>query len=296
MAWLQLELEINQTKVEALLALLEQFDVMSVTLTAASHEPLFHTKQHTVNEPQDFWQKTRVTVLLHPDADRDIVLVCVQDCIGTDNIYQHKFAWLQDKDWVSECKAAHQPLFFSNRICISPSWCDQQDHDIPTLILDPGCAFGTGTHPTTALCIEWLATNDLANKIVIDYGCGSGILAMVAARLGAKTVYAVDIDEHAIQFAKDNISRNNLADKIVIGHVDNVSLPDTDILLANILMRPLQALSDTFSRLTKTAGHIVLSGLLRTQAEACLATYAPCFNMDKPVFSAEWIRLHGSKI
>jgi ribosomal protein L11 methyltransferase len=295
MSWLQLALETNQAKAEELSDLLEQLGAVSVSLTASSSEPLFDIEGEDEHESKKLWQKTLVVALLHPDTDLDIMLVCLRDRIGADNIYQHKIELLKDKDWVSEFKAEHQPLIFSDRVCISPSWCDQPDNTIPTVILDPGLAFGTGAHPTTSLCIEWLAMNDLADKTVIDYGCGSGILAMVAALLGAKQVYAVDIDQQALQAARDNIHKNNLSTRIIVGHVDDCELPVTDILIANILLNPLKGLVERFSDLTRLGGNIVLSGLLHVQAEECLAAYAPCFKMEAPVFNSEWARLHGIK-
>lgn len=283
MSWLQLELELEtyQAQAEELSDLLEQFGAVSVTLTAASDEPVFDAESET----KKLWDKTRLTALLHPDSDLDIILVCLRDRIGADNIFSHKIELLKDKDWVSEFKAAHQPLFFSSRVCISPSWCEPPENNIPTLILDPGLAFGTGSHPTTSLCIEWLAENDVTGKVVIDYGCGSGILAMVAALLGAKKVYAVDIDGQALKAARENINRNKLTEKIIVSHVDGLSLPVADILVANILMNPLKDLTEIFSTLVKPGGNLVLSGLLHVQAEECLAAYASCFNMDEPVFN-----------
>lgn len=293
MTWLQLELETNQAQAEELAELLEQFGAVSVSLTASSDEPLFDVVGQGDDDSKKLWHKTRVIALLHPDTDLDIMLVCLGDRVGADNIYSHKIEVLKEKDWVSEFKAEHQPLVFSDRICISPSWHERPENNLPTLILDPGLAFGTGAHPTTALCIEWLADNDITDKLVIDYGCGSGILAMVAALMGAKQVYAVDIDDQALQAARENITRNKLNDKIIVEHVDNVSLPVADVLVANILMNPLKELVERFQGLTKPGGHIILSGLLHVQADECLATYASCFNMDNPVFNSEWTRLHG---
>jgi ribosomal protein L11 methyltransferase len=289
MSWLQLELETHQAQAEELSELLELFGAVSVSLTASSDDPVFDAE----GETKKLWDKTRLIALLHPDTDLDILLVCLRDRIGADNIYSHKIELLKDKDWVSEFKAEHQPMIISNRVCISPSWCEAPENNIPTIILDPGLAFGTGSHPTTSLCIEWLAENDITDKVVIDYGCGSGILAMVAALLGAKEVYAVDIDNQALLAARENIERNKLSEKIIVDHVDIASLPTADILVANILMNPLKELVEMFSGLTNSGGHIILSGLLHIQADECLAVYASCFNMDEPVFSSEWTRLHG---
>jgi ribosomal protein L11 methyltransferase len=291
MSWLQLELETHQAQAEELSELLEQLGAVSVTLTASSDDPVFDAE----GETKKLWDKTRLIALLHPDTDLDIMLVCLRDRIGADNIFSHKMELIQDKDWVTEFKASHQPIIFSNRVCICPSWCEPPENNLPTLILDPGLAFGTGTHPTTSLCIEWLAEHDVKDKVVIDYGCGSGILAMVAALLGAKQVYAVDIDEQALQAARENCDRNNLSEKIIINHVNDVSLPVADILVANILMNPLKGLIEEFTSITKQDGDIVLSGLLHVQAEECLEAYASYFKMDEPVFNQEWTRLHGIK-
>jgi ribosomal protein L11 methyltransferase len=291
MSWLQLELETHQAQAEELSELLEQLGAVSVTLTASSDDPVFDAE----GETKKLWDKTRLIALLHPDTDLDIMLVCLRDRIGADNIFSHKMELIQDKDWVSEFKASHQPIIFSNRVCICPSWCEPPENNLPTLILDPGLAFGTGTHPTTSLCIEWLAEHDVKDKVVIDYGCGSGILAMVATLLGAKQVYAVDIDEQALQAARENCERNNLSEKIIINHVNDVSLPVADILVANILMNPLKGLIEEFTSITKQGGDIVLSGLLHVQAEECLEAYASYFKMDEPVFNQEWTRLHGIK-
>jgi len=293
MSWLQLELETNQSEAEALAELLEQFGAVSVSLTASSEEPVFDLVDDSTN--QKLWNKTRLVALLHPDSDLDIMLVCLRDRIGAENIYSHKISLLKDKDWVSEFQAEHQAIIFSERICISPSWCDAPEATLPTLILDPGLAFGTGAHPTTSLCIEWLAKHDLTDKVVIDYGCGSGILAMVAAKLGARQVYAVDIDPQAILAAKENIERNKLGVKISLGLVDELEIPVADILVANILMNPLKELVQRFSSQVKSGGDIILSGLLHVQAEECLAAYESCFKMDVAVFSSEWARLHGIK-
>ena len=289
MSWLQLELETGKPEAETLAGLLEQLGAVSVSLSAASEEPVFDNFE----QQRHYWDRTHVTALLHPDVDLDILLVCLRDRIGVDRIYGHRIAQVQDRDWVSEFKAQHQPVLFANRIWITPSWCEAPASTLPSIILDPGLAFGTGAHPTTASCIRWLAEHDLHGKVIIDYGCGSGILAMVAASLGAEKVYAVDIDAQAITAAEANIERNQLADSILCGLPDEVNLPVADVVVANILMNPLKALMSRFTELTHSGSDLVLSGLLATQAEECLASYASCFTMDPPAFEAEWARLHG---
>lgn len=289
---LQLELETSQARAEALSDLLERLGAVSVTLKPGGNESVFDTDSDA-EKPR---QRTAVVALLHPDSDLDITLACLRGRIGVDNIYRHTIELIKDRDWVGAVQAQHRPVFYADRVCICPGWCALPNTRLPVIILDPGLAFGTGAHPTTSLCIEWLAENPINNKTVVDYGCGSGILAMVAAVLGAGPVFAVDIDRQAVEVAAENIKRNNLDDKITVEHVAEASLPVADILVANILMNPLNDLAENFSTLVGSGGDIVLSGLLNPQAEACAAVYADCFTMDAPVFKSEWARLHGRRI
>ena len=290
MSWLQLELETNQVFGEELSVLLEEFGAISISLTASSDEPIFDEDA----ENNTLWDKTKLTALLNSKCDVDSLLIKLHKNLGSDAIHSHKIKFLKDKDWIHEFKSKYQPIFFLNKICISPSWCNPES-EIPTIILDPGLAFGTGTHPTTSLCIEWLCQNDLNDKIIIDYGCGSGILAMVAAKLGAKQVFAIDIDEQALNTAKDNIVNNGLHEKILISHPKNIIIPKADILVANILKNPLNKLLKEFSSLTKSGSDIILSGLLAEQVEEWLVVYKRHFNMDKPVLRESWASLHGAR-
>jgi len=290
MRWVQLELETNQAYTEELSVLLEEFGAISISLTASSDEPIFDEGV----EDNALWHKTKLTALLNPKCNIDSLLLQLNQCLGSDAVQKIKF--LKDKDWIHEFKSKYQPIFFLNKICISPSWHKLSENKIPTIILDPGLAFGTGMHPTTSLCIEWFCQNNIKNKIVIDYGCGSGILAMVAAKFGAKKVFAIDIDEQAIQTARENITKNKLDEKILVDNPKNVIIPKADILVANILQNPLKKLLKEFSSLTKSGGHIILSGLLAEQAEQCSITYEAHFNMDKPVLRENWASLHGMRL
>ncbi|MEM6998424.1 MAG: 50S ribosomal protein L11 methyltransferase [Pseudomonadota bacterium] len=292
MSWLQLELVTGKSEADTLTELLEQMGAVSVTLSANSDEPVFD--QH--GEANQLWQNTRIQALLHPDTDLDILLVCIKNRVGAEKLTQHKIKMIKDKDWVSEYKSHHQPVLFADRIWISPSWCEMPESEKPTITLDPGLAFGTGSHPTTALCIQWLAENDIKDKTVIDYGCGSGILAMAAAKLGARHVYAVDIDPQAVNAASENVSTNKLENTIRVGLVDQMELPIADVLLANILMNPLIGLIMTFSSLTHANSQLVLSGLLHTQAEECQSAYSAYFSMQTAVYKDEWARLEGCRL
>ena len=195
MSWLQLTLESDPESAEQLSKLLEQFGAVSVSLTAMIDEKIFG---QAIEKDPVLWQQTRVIALLHEDTDLDTLLVCLRNRVGEGKIGKHEISMLQDRDWVNEFKSDHGVKIFADRLCICPSWCELPGDDIPHIILDPGLAFGTGTHETTAGCLGWLAENNIKDKTVIDFGCGSGILALAAVKLGAEKVYAVDIDPQAL--------------------------------------------------------------------------------------------------
>jgi len=161
--------------------------------------------------------------------------------------------------------------------------------------LDPGLAFGTGTHPSTALCLEWLCLAPLAGKRVIDYGCGSGILALAAARLGARDVLATDIDPQALQAAAENARRNHLSKSIRVFAPDELPGDETDILVANILANPLRELAPRFGDLVRPGGLLAMAGILREQVPAVMASFTPAFAMDEVGQRENWAMLAGRR-
>jgi ribosomal protein L11 methyltransferase len=285
-------MESNRESAEQLSELLEKFNAVSVSLSALSEEVVFG---QGVNDAPVLWDRTRTTALLHEDTDLDTLLVCLRDRVGAENIPHHHIDLVQDKDWVNEYKQGQAPKIYGEKFCVCPSWCDPPDGIKQYVILDPGLAFGTGTHDTTSLCLKWLASNDISGSSVIDYGCGSGILALAALRLGANKAYAIDIDPQALQATIANAERNDLTENIIIAHPEDVQLPVADILLANILLNPLQGLAPKFAGLIRPGGNIVLSGILAVQAEECLETFQTWFNMGAPVFRQEWTILQGMR-
>jgi len=292
MSWLQLTLESDHESAEQLSELLEQFGAVSISLSAMSDEKIFG---QAIEKDPLLWQQTRVIALLHEDTDLDTLLVCLHNRAGEGKIGKHEISMLDDRDWVNEFKSAHGVKIFAESLCVCPSWCELPRNDLPHIILDPGLAFGTGNHETTAACLEWLAENNIRGKTVIDFGCGSGILALAAVKLGAEKAYAVDIDPQALKASQENAKRNGITDRLVIAHPEDIQLPVVDILVANVLLNPLQELASLFSELVHPSGDLVLSGLLSTQAEECLEVYQSWFNMDEPVFKQEWSLLHGTR-
>jgi ribosomal protein L11 methyltransferase len=178
-----------------------------------------------------------------------------------------------------------------------PSWAEPPDPGATIIRLDPGLAFGTGTHPTTALCLAWLAANEIDGLQVIDYGCGSGILAIAAAKLGAASVAAVDIDPQALAACAANLERNGIADtlRVQAGLPDAAPLAAADLLIANILVGPLVELAPRFTGLVKPGGKILLSGILNSQLQDIQLAYGDDFELDAPASRGEWICISGKK-
>jgi len=292
MSWLRLIIETTADQVTPLTELLEQFNACSVSYQPVSNENIFDNDNQ--NAPV-MWLHTSVTALLEPEIDMDILLACIRNRIGTENITSCQVEPLADTDWSEVHKQGFQTMVFADRLVVRPDWEVADSVGLPTVTLAPGLAFGTGRHATTGLCLEWLARNDVSGKTVIDYGCGSGILALAAAILGADQVYAVDIDPQALIATRQNAERNSLQETIRILLAPASDLPEADILLANILFNPLMQLAPVFAGLVRSGGNIVLSGLLATQAEDCLACYQQWFKMELPEYRDEWSLLHGSR-
>jgi ribosomal protein L11 methyltransferase len=200
---------------------------------------------------------------------------------------------IEDKDWVREWMDNFHPMCFGEKLWICPSWHQPPKPDAINILLDPGLAFGTGTHPTTALCLNWLDQADLEDKTVIDYGCGSGILAIAAALLGAKKVIGVDTDPQALEATQANAERNNV--QIATYLPQDCPNERADVVLANILAGPLQALAPTLASLSRPNADIILSGILEGQADTVSMSYQSLFTMQAPTQKEEWVRLVGQR-
>ena len=186
-----------------------------------------------------------------------------------------------------------KPMRFGKRVWICPSWETPPEPDAVNILLDPGLAFGTGTHPTTALCLEWLDEQDLRDTTVIDYGCGSGILAIAAAKLGARRVIAIDNDPQAIVASESNRELNGVSPDTMTVHLPGKAHPQADVLVANILAGPLEELTPVLSALVKPGGKLILSGVLSQQTRSLLNSYEDNFVMSEPVLLDEWVRVGG---
>jgi ribosomal protein L11 methyltransferase len=289
--WLQLRFTVPRELAEPLGEALEAFGAQAVTMQGASSDSLFDQ----IDETPTLWLSTNLTALFDADDDIDAVIDGVTKMIAPSSLPPHEVSVLADQDWNRAWMDRFRPMRFGRRLWVVPSWHRPPEPDAVNLILDPGMAFGTGTHPTTSLCLEWLDAADLRGRRVLDYGCGSGILAIAAIRLGAPEATAVDIDPQCLEVTRENSERNATLGQMRIG-LASVSLSGPfDVLVANILAGPLHQLAERFAELVRPGGDIVLSGLLAPQAEECRRIYEADFVMQAPRLSGDWAMLHGTR-
>ncbi|BBP46671.1 ribosomal protein L11 methyltransferase [Thiosulfatimonas sediminis] len=291
MAWIQINTTVTETLAEPLSDAFMECEAVSVTFEDAKDDPIFEPDIGTT----PIWQNTKVTALFDAEVDAKAVILQIKNHLNALAEHSFKIEVLEDKDWIREWMDQFQPMQFGTKLWIVPSWCQPQEADAINLMLDPGLAFGTGTHPTTAMCLRWLDSNPPQNKTVIDYGCGSGILALAAKKLGALSVSGTDIDPQAIQASHQNAERNG--ENLHFALVKEFDSKPVDVLLANILSGPLKELAPEFQRLVKNGGELVLSGLLASQAAELQTHYLQFgFQLDQLETDEEWARLSGRKI
>jgi len=292
MPWIQLKLNATAENAEQIGELLMENGALSATFTDAHDTPIFEPAPGETR----LWGDTDITGLYEADMDMPAVLALLNKSPLLATNFAHKIEQLEDKDWEREWMENFHPMKFGERLWICPSWKPVPDESAVNVMLDPGLAFGTGTHPTTALCLAWLDGQDLQDKVVIDFGCGSGILAIAALKLGAKRVIGVDIDPQAITASRDNAQRNNVSEQLEL--YLPADLPEgvlADVLVANILAGPLRELSANIEALVKDNGLLALSGILEQQADELIEVYGQWFTMDKAQIKDEWARLSGIK-
>jgi len=290
MAWLQITFECTPDTAERLTSLLEELGAVSVTLRDAADQPIFEPPRGSA----PLWGATLLTALFEGDADRDALLLQVAAGWAPEPLPPARVEVLEDQDWTRSWMDDFHPMQFGRRLWIVPSWCTPPDPAAVNLMLDPGLAFGSGTHPTTTLCLQWLDGLALEGMTVVDYGCGSGVLAIAAARLGAETVWAVDNDPQALLATEDNAARNEVGGRIRTFLPDDLPALQADVVVANILAGPLLTLAPLLAHLARPGGHLALSGILAEQAAEVATAYAPWFELEPPTQQEEWVRLEGT--
>ena len=280
---LQLQIEnCPRDAVDDLSDRLEEIGALSVTLSDTTDVPIF--------EPE------LGTTPLWPNVD---VVALYDNALGIEeakHLLLHEFPHLtysvhevEEHGWEKTCVEDFIPQCFGKRLWVCPSWSNiPEEPDAVTLVLDPGLAFGTGRHPTTSLCLTYLEQASLADKTIIDYGCGSGILALAALKLGAHKAFAVDIDAQALTSTHNNAQNNNIPDNsCVVGFPATLNSP-ADILIANILLTPLIALKEHFHTLLKPTGQLVVSGILAEQIPQIVEAYQGIFQQQENRTEGDW--------
>lgn len=294
MPWLQICIHTTPGHVPAFEDTLLECGALVVTFEDVHDDPVYEPDLNTT----PLWKNTKVTGLFEADADIEHIRPVIEhkaESINESDI-DMKIEILEDKDWEREWMDSYHPIQFGERLWVCPSWREVPDPNAVTLMLDPGLAFGTGTHPTTALCLQWLDSIDCQDKTIIDYGCGSGILGIAGLLLGANNMVGIDIDPQAVQATEANAQRNNIDPKRI-----EVKLPpyeselQADIVVANILAGPLAHLAPTISALVKNGGQLALSGILANQAQEVVEAYQEWFTIDSIAEKEEWVRIVATK-
>lgn len=290
MAWLQLRIRAPHQFVEAVEDLLFAHQAVSVTLEDAADQPLLEPGPGET----PIWDDVEVVGLfVAEDTDPDILRASLDAQLPSE-CGRVQFEDLPERDWVRAWMDRFQPMRFGERLWIVPSHLAPPDPNAVNLWLDPGLAFGTGTHPTTALCLQWLDAHPLKGLRVLDYGAGSGVLALAAAKLGASEVIAIDNDPQAVTASYDNASRNQV--EITAGLPDSLAASEIfDVVLANILASILIQLAPTLTAHCKIGGRLVLSGILADQADDVMAAF-PDFEFAPITQQEDWVRLDATRL
>ncbi len=289
MPWLQAHLEVEKSRAPLVELLFEQLGALSITLEDARDEPMLEPPPGAM----PLWRDTRVTGLFEGATDADHLRARIDAALNLENSRNLSLEILEDQAWERAWLDHFQPMRFGRKLWICPTGREIDQPDATIIHLDPGLAFGTGTHPTTALCLEWIDGTDLQDKSVIDFGCGSGILAIAALKRGARQAIAVDHDPQALVATRSNARRNGVSERLTTLAADEFHPQETDVVLANILANVLIDLSALIRSLVSPGGQLLLSGVLQDQADQVIQAYAPDIGFEPPAVLEGWVRLQG---
>ncbi|MBD9485522.1 50S ribosomal protein L11 methyltransferase [Pseudomonas sp. PDM14] len=289
MPWLQVRLAITPDQAETYEDALLGVGAVSVTFMDAEDQPIFEPDLGTT----PLWTHTHLLALFEADTDAANLVAHLELLTGA-ALPEHQIEHIADQDWERSWMDNFQPMRFGQRLWIVPSWHAAPEPDAVNLLLDPGLAFGTGTHPTTALCLEWLDGQELKDCDVLDFGCGSGILAIAALLLGAPRAVGTDIDPQALEASRDNASRNQIDPaRFPVYLPADLPQQQADVVVANILAGPLVSLAPQITSLVKSGGRLALSGILAEQADDVRAAYQDAFDLDPTALKDGWVRISG---
>jgi len=292
MAWWQLSIQCTAAELEQTEAVLLELGALSISLADAKDEPLYEPLPgHT-----PIWQDSIVTGMFEAKTDPEQLYHQLSHQLPIHLVGSIRQSQLEDQDWVQAYRSHYYPIQCSENLWIVPSWRKAPDPDAVNIELDPGLAFGTGGHPTTSLCLSWIAENRIEGKTVIDYGCGSGMLAIAACKFGAQKSLGVDIDPQAIDASRQNAERNAIdSTNLELSLPAAMDRTPVDLLIANILSGPLIELAPSLAELVKPGGKILLSGILREQQNAIQLAYQPFFDLGPVCAKEDWIRVTGTR-
>lgn len=291
MPWLQLHLTTDKEKAPLSELLFESLGALSVTFGDAADEPLLEPAPGE----SPLWQRTRVTALFPGNTDSNLLQREIERHLAEDISREVTLVWLEDQVWERAWMDDFHPMPFGRRLWVCPDGKRPEADDAIVVELDPGLAFGTGTHPTTSLCLQWLDSTPLQERSLLDFGCGSGILSVAALKLGAAGVTAIDHDPQALEATCRNAEKNRVSARLQV--CDNSQLPNVryDVVLANILAGTLIKLEPEIAAHTLPGGSIALSGILREQASEVSQAYAGDFRIDPPIILGDWVLLQGRR-
>ena len=289
MPWLQAHVTTDKQQVEAVEQQLEALGALSITLLDAGDQPMLEPPPGAT----PLWKQTEVTALFDTQWNTDELQLALNQSLHSVAYSSLRLQWLEDQAWERAWLEHFKPMRFGRHLWICPTGHQVEANDATVVRLDPGLAFGTGTHPTTRLCLEWLDGADLNGKTVIDFGCGSGILAVAALKLGAHKVIAIDHDPQALLATEENARRNQVQQRLVVVGNEQFRPVRADVVLANILANVLEDLADTIKPLVAPGGMLVLSGILERQCAEVREAYADSIQFEQPRFEEQWTLLTG---
>ncbi|MSP99755.1 MAG: 50S ribosomal protein L11 methyltransferase [Methylotenera sp.] len=294
MAWVSLKIEAQDNTADLISDTLMMQGALSAIIEDANADTL--DEQPIFGEPGDpppgIWQQNLVSALFDEGVNVAKIMADLQQRTKLSHL-QYSTEIIQEQDWVRATQSQFDPIKITDHLWIVPTWHSAPNVDAINIVLDPGLAFGTGSHPTTHLCLAWLTQTVSAHDTVLDYGCGSGILAIAAKKLGAASVVGTDIDAQAIQSSIYNAEQNNVIAEFY--HVSKYQTHEFDIVVANILSSALSVLAPALAKSCKAGGKIALSGILKEQAADVSAIYAEWFDMQTPQYMDAWVLLAGTK-
>jgi ribosomal protein L11 methyltransferase len=295
MAWRQFVMDIGALNSEAVEAVFERFGADSVTLTDAGDNPVLEPGPGET----PLWAETKITGLFSPDIDLQLLRDGLLTEFDLAELPSYRIENLEDRVWEREWLKDFGPMQFGEHLWIHPKGSDPVAGDAIVIHLDPGLAFGTGTHATTALCLEWLDGAPLQDKKVLDYGCGSGVLAIAALKLGCESAVAMDIDPQAVIATLQNAGDNGVAENLLVLGAASEIEGQFDVVVANILAGPLVQFVESITLTLRRGGMLTMSGVLCEQADDVMAAYGAWIDFDEPAFREQdgqiWSRLNGKR-